>query len=73
MALPNGMVPAAVTASGDGLIFAPLDQLLWTEEIAAALERMAKLIDDHGATDDHLMWVEGRVSDMALAQLSATG
>ncbi len=73
MALPNGMVLAAVTASGDGLIFAPLDQLLWTEEIAMALARMAKLIDDHGATDEHLIWVEGRVSDLALAQLSATG
>lgn len=73
MSLPNGMVPAALTANGDGLIIAPLDQLLWTEEIAAALERMAKLINDHGATDEHLMWVEGRVSDLALAQLSAAG
>jgi len=70
---PNGLVPAALTASGDALIFAPLDQLLWTEEIATALERMAKLIDDHGATREHLMWVEGRVSDLAVAQLSATG
>lgn len=70
---PNGMVPAAITASGDGLIIAPLDQLLWTEEIATGLERLANLIDDHGATDEHLMWVDGRVSDLALAQLTATG
>ena len=73
MSAPGGLVPAALTASGNGLIFAPLDQLLWTEEIAAALERLAKLIDDHGATREHLMWVEGRVSDLAVAQLSATG
>ncbi len=69
----QGMVPAAITASGDGLIFAPLDQLLWTEEIETALERLAKLVDDHGASDDHLLWVEGRVSDLALAQLTASG
>ena len=73
MSVPDGMVPAALTASKDGLIFVPLDQLLWTEEIAMALERLAKLTDDHGATGKHLMWVEGRVSDLALAQLSATG
>jgi len=67
------MVPVVLNASGNGLIFAPLDQLLWTEEIATALERLAELFDDHAATNEHLIWVEGRVSDLALAQSSATG
>ena len=73
MSAPNGMVPVVLNASGNGLIFAPLDQLLWTEEIATALERLAELFDDHAATNEHLIWVEGQVSDLALAQSSATG
>jgi len=73
MSLPDGLVPSAITASGDGMIIAPVDQLLWTEQIASAMERMSELIDDHGATDEHLMWVDGRVSDLAQAQLNATG
>ncbi len=73
MALPDRMVPAALTASGDGLIIAPLDQMLWTEEIEAAMERMTKLVNDHGANDEHLLWVEGRISDLALSQIIAAG
>ena len=73
MSLPNGMVPAAVTVSGDGLIFAPLDQLLWTEEIATALEKVAKLVSDHGASDEQIMWIEGRISKIAMTQLVASG
>lgn len=73
MSLPGGMVPVVITASGDGLIIAPVDQLLWTEQIATALERMDKLIDDHGATDEQLMWVDGRISDLAMTHLTATG
>jgi hypothetical protein len=73
MSTPNGLVPVALTASGDGLLFLPLDHLLWTEEVAMALEKLVKLVDDHGATNEHLMWVEGRVSDLALAQLSTSG
>ncbi len=73
ISFPDGLVSVAITGSGDGMIFAPVDQLLWTEEIAMGLESLAKLIDDHGATDESLIWVDGRVSDMALAQLSATG
>ena len=73
MSVPSGLVPVAITESRDGLIFAPLDQLLWTEEVAAAMERLGKLIDDHGAIDQNLIWVGGRVSDMALARLSASG
>lgn len=73
MSVPNGLVPVAITESGEGLIMAPLDHLLWTEEIALAAGRLSKLIDDHGADDEHLIWIQGRVSDMALAQLSATG
>lgn len=73
MSVPSGLVPVAITESRDGLVFVPLDQLLWTEEVAAAMERLGKLIDDHGAIDQNLMWVGGRVSDMALARLSASG
>jgi hypothetical protein len=73
MSQPNGLIPAAITASGDGLIIAPVDQLLWTQELASAMQRMTQLINDHGATDEHLMWVEGRISELALAQLSAAG
>ena len=73
MPVPSGLVPVAITESRDGLVFVPLDQLLWTEELAAAMERLGKLIDDHGAIDQNLIWVGGRVSDMALARLSASG
>jgi len=73
MSTPNGLVPVAVTESGDGLIFAPLDHLLWTEEIAAAVEKLGTLIDANSGTKSILMWIEGQVSDMALAQLSAVG
>ena len=73
LSLSGGMVPVVITASGDGLIIAPVDQLLWTEQIATALERMHKLIVDHGATDEQLMWVDGRISDLAMTQLTATG
>lgn len=73
MSVPDMVVPAAITASGDGLIIAPVDQFLWTQEIATALHRLSGVIEDHGASDDHLMWVEGRVSDLAMARLNALG
>jgi len=73
ISVPDGLVPVAVTESGNGLIVAPLDQLIWTVEVAAATERLGKLIDGHDAINEKLMWVEGRVSDMALARLSAYG
>jgi hypothetical protein len=73
VAFPNGLVPVAITESGDGLVFAPLDHLLWTERVAAAMDSLAKLIDDHGGTKENLLWVGGRVSDLALARLRATG
>ena len=73
LSLPNGLVPAVITASGDGMIIAPVDQMLWTEQIALAMERMSALITDHGASDEQLMWVDGRISDLALTQLTATG
>lgn len=73
MSAPDMVVPAAITASGDGLIIAPVDQLLWTREIEAALVRVTNLIEDHGATDEHVMWVEGRVSNQAMDQMSSRG
>jgi len=73
LSLPGGMVPVVITASGDGLIIAPVDQLLWTEQIATAMVKMSALINDHGASDEQLMWVDGRISDLALTQLTATG
>lgn len=73
MSVPNGLLPVAITESANGLMFVPLDQLLWSEEIATAMAGLATLIDEHGATNESLIWVGGRVSDMALARLSATG
>ena len=73
ISVPNGLVPVAITQSGDGLIVAPLDHLLWTEEIATATQKLRKLIDASGAIDENLLWVEGQVSDMALARLNTNG
>lgn len=73
IAPPEGLVPVAITESENGLVLAPVDHLLWTEEVAAAADRLGKLIDDHGTTGENLMWVDGRVSDIALVGLNATG
>lgn len=70
---PKGLVPVAITKSGDGMIFAPLDYLLWTEEVEEAVGQLAKLMDNHGGSDEHLLWVEGDVSDLALANLKSSG
>lgn len=69
----NGLLPIGITTSKKGVMFAPLDQFLWTEEMATAMARLATLIDAHGITKESLIWVGGRVSDQALSQLSASG
>jgi hypothetical protein len=73
ISVPGGSIPVAITESGNGLIFIPVDHLLWTEEVAVGAERLAKLMDDHDTTGENLTWVEGRVSDIALAGLNAIG
>jgi hypothetical protein len=70
---PDGSVPVAITQSGDGLIFAPLDHLLWTEETEEVATELARLMDEHGGSDEHLLWIEGDVSDLALASLKSQG
>ncbi len=70
-AIPDGLVPVAITERGNGLIITPLDHLLWTREIASATEKLGKLIGDQNSTGKNLMWVEGRVSDRALTRLGA--
>lgn len=73
LASPNGLVPVAITKSGDGTIFAPLDHLLWTKEVEESTNRLAGLMDDHGGSDERLLWVEGNVSELALSNLKSHG
>lgn len=68
----NGFVPIAITKSGAGMVFAPLDHLLWTEDVEAALTDMARLMDEHGGGREHALWVEGEFSPLALERLSAS-
>ena len=73
IASPNGLVPVIITKSGDGVIFAPLDRLLWTKEVEEVLIELARRMDEHGGSDDHLLWVEGDVSELALTNLKSGG
>lgn len=73
IASPTGLVPVIITKSGDGIIFAPLDHLLWTEEVEEAVTELARLMDQHGVSDEHLLWVEGDVSELALTKLKSGG
>ncbi len=70
---PNTSVPVAVTSSGDGLIFAPLDHLLWTEQVEEAVTELARLMDQHGSIDERLLWIEGNVSELAYTNLKNAG
>jgi hypothetical protein len=55
------------------LIFAPLDMLMWTEDVESKIAEVALLMDEHGGSNKHLLWIEGDVSDLALASLESTG
>ena len=70
---PIGSVPVAITRSGNGLIFAPLDMLLWTEDVESTIAEVALLMDEHGGSNKHLLWIEGDVSALALASLEFAG
>jgi hypothetical protein len=70
---PIGSVPVAITRSGNGLMFAPLDMLSWTEDVESTITEVAQLMDEHGGSNKHLLWVEGDVSDLALASLKSAG
>jgi hypothetical protein len=72
VASPNGFVPIAITESGTGMVFAPLDHLLWTEGVETALTDMVRLMDEHGGGKEHALWVEGVFSPLALERLSAS-
>jgi hypothetical protein len=73
MASPTVLVPVVVSKAGDGLIFAPLDQLLWTKQAEAAINELGALMDKHGGAKEHLLWVEGKVSNLALSNLKSGG
>jgi len=67
-----GYAPVVITESGMGVIFAPLDQLLWTKDMETKLAEDAGLIDGHGGSQLDL-WVEGEFSPLALERLAANG
>jgi len=67
----TGFVPIAITESGNGVVFAPLDRLLWTEGVEKALTEMAMLMDQHGADKQHALWVDGEFSPLALRNLTS--
>ena len=73
IASSTALVPVVITTSGDGIIFAPLDQLSWTEEVEEVVTELARLMDEHGGSDEHLLWVEGDISELALTKLKSGG
>ena len=66
-------VPVVITASGDGLIFGALDHLLWTEEVAQAVNDIEEIMDANSISGENMIWIEGVVSDMATAKLAEAG
>lgn len=69
----SGLVSIAITDSGAGVIFAPLDQLLWTEGVDKGLAEIGRLMDEHGGDKEHALWVEGEFSPLALKNLASNG
>jgi len=55
-------IPVSITKSGDGLVFAALGRLLWTEEVAEAVQTITKKMDDNGVSGSRLLWTEGEMS-----------
>jgi len=73
VALPNGFAPIAITDSGAGVVFAPQDQLLWTDGVEKTLADLAGLIDEHGGGKEHSLWLEGEFSPLALRNIKSNG
>jgi hypothetical protein len=73
VARPDGLVPVAITESGNGMIFAPMDQLLWTEGVETAVVDIAGLMDEHGGGKEHAVWIDGEFSPLALKNLESKG
>ena len=66
-------VPVVITESGDGLIFAALDHLLWTEEVAQAVDKIEKTMNANTISGENMIWIEGVVSELATAKLADAG
>ena len=66
-------MPVVITESGDGLIFAALDHLLWTEEVAQAVDKIEKTMDANTISGENMIWIEGVVSELATAKLADAG
>jgi hypothetical protein len=69
----SGLVSIAVTDSGAGVIFAPLDQLLWTEGVDKGLAEIGRLMEEHGGGMERALWIEGEFSPLALKNLALNG
>jgi hypothetical protein len=69
---PDGVLPLAITAN-DALLFAPLDYMTWTEEIATGTARVNSLLVELGITAGKQLWVEGRISPVAETHLNEAG
>jgi hypothetical protein len=71
--IDGNRLPIAITEAGDGLIFAALDHLLWSEEVAAGVAELDQLMDTNSSSGKSQIWIEGMVSEMATAKLSESG
>lgn len=69
---PNGTLPMAITMN-EALFFAPLDYLMWTDDVAAGTARADELAKEIGITGVRRLWVEGRMSPTAKTRLNADG
>ena len=62
----------AVTADGRLAVAAPLDYTVWTEDLAAGVERLGELAAELGAQRKG-MWFRGEVTERCRRELEAAG
>ncbi len=69
---PSRVIPVALTVDGRLAVAAPLDYTVWTEDLAAGVDRLAELGTRLGAQRREV-WFLGEVSDRCRGELEARG
>jgi len=64
---------AALLADGSVLMMAPLDHLLWTQEIATYVTSVNQRVASQATPPRKMLWFSGTASPLALKNLSAAG
>ncbi len=69
---PSRVIPVALTVDGRLAVAAPLDYTVWTEDLAAGVDRLAELGAKLGAQRREV-WFLGEVSDRCRGELETRG